>query len=53
MNWIEWTITIIRLLLVVGGAWVGYKANKHYSRGQYQQAIYGMLLVIFIMICIK
>lgn len=53
MNWIEWTIAILRLLLAVGGIGVGFNISKHYRRGEYQQSIYGMLILIFIVLCIK
>lgn len=53
MNWVDCTVMIIRLLLVVCGALIGFIANRYYRRGQYQQAIYGMLLVIFTVLCIK
>ena len=53
LNWIDCTVMIIRLLLVVCGALIGFIANRYYRRGQYQQAIYGVLLVIFIAICIR
>lgn len=53
MNWMEWTVMITKLLLVIGGARVWYKASRHYLRGQYQQAIYHLLVVILVAVCIK
>lgn len=53
MNLLDWTALIIKLLMAFGGACVGYKASRHYLRREYEQAIYHLLIVIFIAVCIR
>lgn len=48
MHWLEWVVFALRILILIGGLLIAFRANRHYRNGEYQQAIYNMLFVIFI-----
>lgn|GEM_PF-6615371 len=53
MNWIEWMILTLRALMLIGGTVIAIIGSRHYRKGEYQQAIYSMLFLIFIVLCVR
>lgn len=50
MEWFEWVVFVLKMLLAICGLSIGIKTNRHYKNGEYPQAIYNILFVILIII---
>lgn len=52
MDWFEWVLFALQIIVTAGGVHITFKADRHYKKGEYQQAIYNMLIAIFLLLCV-